>query len=606
MKNYISLIFLLIISFNINAQVQQVPQGFNYQATVRNLSGDLVMNQNVYFKFNILQGSQTAIPSYVEEHFVPTDDLGQVSLVIGQGSSTIGDFSELNWSLGSYYLGIEIDTNTGTGYVAMGTTQFFSVPYALYAENAGNTNLGTPTLNSVLQQGNSANSQQIKDILDPTDLQDAVTNSYLLNLISDQQSQIDALATELNNTIDDDGDGFSENQGDCDDSDAFTHPGAANNESATTCMTDADGDGYGDNTGTNPGTDCNDSNASIYPDALEIEDNIDNDCNGEIDEGFVDSDGDGFSENQGDCDDSDAFTYPGAADNDSATACMTDADGDGYGDNIGTNPGTDCNDSDSSIYPGAAEIEDGIDNDCDNEIDEVVDPNLPASFSKKAVVEDFTGTWCGYCPRVSYAASLVEEQTDKVFVVGVHNGDQMANSFGSALEDMYNITGFPTAYIDRADTWTYPEPNNVSQVLDAAEGTVDVGLAIESSLTGSTLEMTISTGFLENKTDVRLIVFVLEDGIIANQTNYTSYYGGASTITDFEHNGVLRYVATDIMGDTTTSTIGIHEQSFSVNLSSQGVQDSTKTGVLAMLVDNTSRILYNAQYAAANESKAFD
>ena len=40
---------------------------------------------------------------------------------------------------------------------------------------------------------------------------------------------------------------------------------------------------------------------------------------------------------------------------------------------------------------------------------QVVDPsNLPTSFSKKAVVEDFTGTWCGYCPRVSYAASLVE------------------------------------------------------------------------------------------------------------------------------------------------------------------------------------------------------
>jgi hypothetical protein len=171
---------------------------------------------------------------------------------------------------------------------------------------------------------------------------------------------------------------------------------------------------------------------------------------------------------------------------------------------------------------------------------------------------------------------------------------------------MYNITGFPTAYIDRADTWTYPEPNNVSQALDAAEGTVDVGLAIESSLTGSTLDITIYQGFLQNMTNVKLLVFVLEDGIIANQSNYTSYYGGASTITDFEHNGVLRYVATDIMGDTTTSTIGIHEQSFSVNLSSQGVQDPTKTGVLAMLVDDSARVLYNAQYAVANESKAFD
>jgi uncharacterized repeat protein (TIGR01451 family) len=48
-----------------------------------------------------------------------------------------------------------------------------------------------------------------------------------------------------------------------------------------------------------------------------------------------------------------------------------------------------------------------------NKID--ITATLPSSFSKKAVVEDFTGTWCGWCPRLSYAASLVEEQTDKGF-----------------------------------------------------------------------------------------------------------------------------------------------------------------------------------------------
>ena len=232
--------------------------------------------------------------------------------------------------------------------------------------------------------------------------------------------------------------------------------------------------------------------------------------------------------------------------------------------------------------------------------------NLPASFSKKAVVEDFTGTWCGWCPRVSYAASLVEEQTDKVFVVGVHVGDQMANGFGGAITDMYNIPGYPTAYIDRANTWGAPEPNNVSQALNAAQGTVDVGLAIETSLTGSNLDITISQGFLQNMTNVKLLVFVLEDGILADQSNNTSYYGGANNIIDFEHNGVLRYVATDIMGDTTTSTIGIHEQSFSVNLSSQGVQDPTKTGVLAMLVDDSARVLYNAQYVISGQTQDFD
>jgi thiol-disulfide isomerase/thioredoxin len=237
----------------------------------------------------------------------------------------------------------------------------------------------------------------------------------------------------------------------------------------------------------------------------------------------------------------------------------------------------------------------------------VVDPSsLPSSFSKKAVVEDFTGTWCGYCPRVSYAASLVEEQTDKVFVVGVHNGDQMANSFGGALEDEFSITGFPTAYIDRVNTWTYPEPSNVDQALNAAVGTADVGLAIESSLTGSVLDFKVYQGFLQNMTGVKLVVFVLEDGILANQSNYTSYYGGASTIVNFEHNGVLRYAATNVMGNSTTSTIGIHEKSFSVDLSSYDVLVPENTHILAMLVSQTGRVVLNAQYAAVNENKPFD
>ena len=238
---------------------------------------------------------------------------------------------------------------------------------------------------------------------------------------------------------------------------------------------------------------------------------------------------------------------------------------------------------------------------------QVVDPsNLPSSFSKKAIVEDFTGTWCGYCPRVSYAASLVEEQTDKVFVVGVHNGDQMANSFGGALEEEFSIPGFPTAYVVRANIWTYPEPSNVDQALNAAEGTVNVGLAIDSSLTGSILDFKVYQGFLENMTDVKLVVFVLEDGILADQSNYTSYYGGASTVTDFEHNGVLRYSATDVMGDPTTSTLGVHEKTFSVDLSSYDVLVPENTGILAMLVDDSGKVLYNAQYVIAGQNQDFD
>ena len=186
-------LFTLLAFFITIMTLAQAPQGFNYQATVRNSSGALITNQNVLFKFNIMLNSQTSLPIYSETHQAPTDDLGQVNLVIGTGTPTTGIFSSINWANGTYYLGIEL--NTGAGYVAMGTTQLLSVPYALYANSAGNSQVATPNLASVLAVNNGANNLQIKNLADPTDSQDAVTYSLLTTQIANLQAQI----TELQN-----------------------------------------------------------------------------------------------------------------------------------------------------------------------------------------------------------------------------------------------------------------------------------------------------------------------------------------------------------------------------------------------------------------------
>ncbi len=89
----------------------------------------------------------------------------------------------------------------------------------------------------------------------------------------------------------------------------------------------------------------------------------------------IDEDQDGFFLPE-DCNDNDVNTYPGAAELDSTTECMTDADNDGYGDMNASSPvvaGTDCNDDDENAYPDAEEIpDDGVDNNCDGEIDEFI------------------------------------------------------------------------------------------------------------------------------------------------------------------------------------------------------------------------------------------
>jgi hypothetical protein len=81
----------------------------------------------------------------------------------------------------------------------MGTTQLLSVPYALYANSAGNSQATTPSLASVLAVNNGANNLQIKNIADPTDAQDAVTKSYSETQLQAQVTQLQAQITDLIN-----------------------------------------------------------------------------------------------------------------------------------------------------------------------------------------------------------------------------------------------------------------------------------------------------------------------------------------------------------------------------------------------------------------------
>ncbi|MCB9744702.1 MAG: hypothetical protein H6741_26955 [Alphaproteobacteria bacterium] len=229
--------------------------------------------------------------------------------------------------------------------------------------------------------------------------------------------------------VDEDGDGYTAEQGDCDDNDPFLNPGAeevcdsvdnncdgsVDEGVTTTFYADADADGYGDDAATTVacglpeghaavGGDCDDSDPAYNPGAAEDDctDPNDYNCDGSV--GYADNDADGFPACQ-ECDDTDAAVNPDATevcdglDNDcdgavddaddsldasTASTWYGDYDADGYGDDslaqlACEQPGTssavggDCDDGDADVNPAAQEVCNSVDDDCDGLIDDADD-----------------------------------------------------------------------------------------------------------------------------------------------------------------------------------------------------------------------------------------
>ncbi len=134
-------IFASVWATSSNAQQSQqtsAPHAFKYQAVARDASGNPLTNQNVSFRISILQGSATGAAVYQETQTTTTNQFGLSNLEIGMGNVVSGSFDSIQWGNGTYFVKIEMDASGGTNYALMGTSQMLSVPYSLYAENAGN------------------------------------------------------------------------------------------------------------------------------------------------------------------------------------------------------------------------------------------------------------------------------------------------------------------------------------------------------------------------------------------------------------------------------------------------------------------------------------
>ncbi|MCK6520697.1 putative metal-binding motif-containing protein [Myxococcota bacterium] len=325
---------------------------------------------------------------------------------------------------------------------------------------------------------------------------------------------------------DEDGDGFAACQ-ECDDGDAAVNPDAvevcdgrdnncdgltdgADAADAQTVYADTDGDGFGDadfplqscelpEGYAARAEDCDDEDGAVNPDATELCDARDNDCDGTIDEPdaadaqtyYADRDGDGHGDadyslaacetptgyvsTAEDCDDGDGAVSPDGlevcdrVDNDcdgttdepdaaDAQSFYDDGDGDGYGDPAAVSracaapsgsvsDNTDCDDGDGGINPGAAEACDGLDNDCDGGIDDGVlgsGAACAASSCGEILADQPSAPSGDYSVSSDGVVSVVECDMDEGCAVVVDEDFESGASSAWSLRTTYGCSSFST------------------------------------------------------------------------------------------------------------------------------------------------------------------
>jgi len=132
-------VFTFLAAVLLTASVfAQSPEKMSYQAVIRDASDILVTDTQIGMQISILQGSTSGTAVYVETQEPTTNTNGLVSLEIGAGTVVSGDFATIDWANGPYFIKTETAVEAPlTTYTITGTSQLLSVPYALYAANAG-------------------------------------------------------------------------------------------------------------------------------------------------------------------------------------------------------------------------------------------------------------------------------------------------------------------------------------------------------------------------------------------------------------------------------------------------------------------------------------
>ena len=208
---------------------------------------------------------------------------------------------------------------------------------------------------------------------------------------------------------------------------------------------------------------------------------------------------------------------------------------------------------------------------CEDENKEPTIGPVPDSFTKKVIIEEFTGAWCGYCPDGAFRLeNIISENIGNVIGVSAHSGDAMEASQTYFLESTYLNPGYPSGMVDRFNYNGSVSMNRGYWAYIASEQLLKVascGLAIKSKVNGNTANVSVHAGFNAIVSgEHRLTVYLIEDGVVGagngyDQMNFydldtaSTFYDLGNPIEGYEHNHTLRFTLSEPLGDIIDSSV---------------------------------------------------
>ena len=235
--------------------------------------------------------------------------------------------------------------------------------------------------------------------------------------------------------------------------------------------------------------------------------------------------------------------------------------------------------------------------------------SVPGTFTKKVVIEEFTGEWCGACPGgAAELKSITEANPDKAYAVAIHQGDPMEPAFFNQLNSMLGShTSYPGGNVDRgakggAGTWA-------GAVNTQLQKSTEIGLALVSKTTGDNVNLDIYFGKNGNLTkDYKYTVYLLESDLPQ------SAGGQTSAGPEYRHEHVLLdYLTNDLAGDP-VDWIGA-DKYFKVQLKNKNIAGKYKNLSnchLLVIVHTAGNVgdpgveIITAQECSMNEVKKWD